>query len=113
MTGYTGTGTDIELGNFRMIVQVSKKRGRYAITISNQLPDNPQILKVETNNASVLRDGSLAFQFTDGWNNEGRARLYRNGKVVLVMTKNAPMNQIDRNYGTFAVSKSNCSAVHF
>jgi hypothetical protein len=113
LTGYTGTGHDIELGNFLMVVEVTKKRGRYAISIGNQMPDNPQILEAETNDARVLRDGSLAFRFTDSWDNEGRARVYRNGKIVLEMTKKAPMNQIGRNYGTFTVSKSGCSGVEF
>lgn len=111
ITGSTGAGHGTDLGTFRMLVQVRKKSGRYAISISNQLPDNPQVLDVETDNASVQRDGSLAFRFTDGWDNTGRARVYRNGKVILVMTKNAPMNQIKRNYGTFTVSKSRCSEV--
>jgi hypothetical protein len=113
LTGFTGTGHDIELGNFLMAVEVTKKRGRYAISISNQMPDNPQILDAETNDASILRDGTLAFRFTDGWNNEGRARVYPTGKVVLMMTKKAPMNQIGRNYGTFTVSKGDCSGVEF
>lgn len=115
MTGYTGTGHDIPLGDFIMSVEVNRKGGRYVVTIANQLPDNPQILDAETNDASVLRDGSLAFSFTDGWENEGRARVYPNGKVVLVMTKKAEtlMNQIGRNYGTFTVSKSDCSADEF
>ncbi len=79
------------------------------------MPDNPQILDVGTDDANVLSDGSLAFSFTDAWENEGRARVYPNGKVVLVMTKEAEtlMNQIGRNYGTFTVSKSDCSAVEF
>lgn len=115
MTGYTGTGHDISLGDFIMSVEVSRKGGRYAVTIANQMPDNPQILDAETSDASVLRDGSLAFSFIDGWENEGRARVSPNGKVVLVMTKKAEtlMNQIGRNYGTFTVSKSDCSADEF
>ena len=115
MTGYTGTGHDIPLGDFIMSVEVSRKSGRYAVTIANRMPDNPQTLGAETSNASVLRDGSLAFSFSDGWENEGRARVYPNGKVVLVMTEKAetPMNQIGRNYGTFTVSKSDCSAEEF
>jgi len=115
MTGYTGTGHDIPLGDFIMSVEISRKGGRYAVSIANRMPDNPQILDAETGDASVLRDGSLAFSFTDGWENEGRARVYPNGKVVLVMTKGAEtlMNQIGRNYGTFTVSKSDCSAVEF
>ena len=116
MTGYTGVkGHDIPLGDFIMSVEISRKDGRYAISIANRMPDNPQILDAETNNASVLRDGSLAFSFTDGWENEGRARVYPKGRVVLVMIKEADgfMNQIGRNYGTFTVSKLYCSAVEF
>jgi len=115
MTGYTGTGHDIPLGDFIMSVEISRKGGRYAVSIANRMPDNPQILDAETGDASVLRDGSLAFSFTDGWENEGRARVYPNGKVVLVMTKKAEtlMNQIGRNYGTFTVSNSDCSSVDF
>ena len=116
MTGYTGVkGHDIPLGDFIMSVEISRKDGRYAISIANRMPDNPQILDAETNNASVLRDGSLAFSFTDGWENEGRARVYPKGRVVLVMIKEADgfMNQIGRNYGTFTVSKLDCSAVEF
>src|SRR5689334_22061406 len=76
MTGYTGTGHDIALGDFIMSAEIRKKGGRYAISIANRMPDNPQILNVETNDARLLRDGSLAFSFTDGWENEGRARVY-------------------------------------
>ena len=115
MTGYTGTGHDLALGDFIMSVEIRRKGGRHAVSIANRMPDNPQILDAETNNARVLRDGSLAFSFTDGWENEGRARVYPKGKVVLVMTKKADglLNQIGRNYGTFTVSKSDCSAVEF
>lgn len=115
MAGYTGTGHDIALGDFIMSVEIRRKGGRHTVTIANRMPDNPQILDAETNNASVLRDGSLAFSFTDGRDNEGRARVFPTGKVVLVMTKKADglMNQIGRNYGTFTVSKSDCSAVVF
>lgn len=114
VTGFTGTGHDISLGDFIMSVEVSKKSGRYAVTIANQMPDNSQILEMEASDASVLRDGSLAFSFTDNWENKGRARVYPTGKVVLVMTKRAEnMNQIGRNYGTFKVSKSGCSADEF
>jgi hypothetical protein len=115
MTGHTGTGHDIPLGDFIMSVEISRKGGRYAVSIANRMPDNPQILDVETGDASVLRDGSLAFSFTDAWENEGRARVYPSGRVVLTMTKKAEtlMNQIGRNYGTFTVSKSVCSAIEF
>lgn len=115
MTGYAGTGHDIPLGDFIMSVEVSRKGGRYAVSIANRMPDNPEILDAETSQASVLRDGSLRFSFTDGWDNEGRARIYPSGKVVLVMTKQSdtPMNQIGRNYGTFTVFKSDCSDVQF
>jgi hypothetical protein len=77
------------------------------------MPDNPEILEGETDDASVLKDGSLAFSFTDGWGNEGRARLRPTGEIKLVMTKKAPMNQIGRNYGTFRVSRADCSAEEF
>lgn len=115
ITGYTGTGRDIPLGDFIMSVRVSRKGGRYGVGIANRMPDNPETLKAETSNATVLDDGSLAFSFTDGWGNEGRARVYSTGKVVLVMTKEAdsPLNQIGRNYGTFTVSKRDCSAGEF
>jgi len=113
MFGFTGTG-DIPLGDFIMSVEITRKGGSYAVTIANQMPDNSQILEAETGDASVLRDGSLAFSFTDNWENEGRARVYPTGKVVLVMTKRAEtMNQIGRNYGTFKVSNSDCSADEF
>jgi hypothetical protein len=115
MTGYTGTGHDIPLGDFIMSVEIGKRGGRYAVSIANRMPDNPEILDVGTRDASVLRDGSLAFSFTDGWENQGRARVYPNGRVVLVMTKKAQtlMNQIGRSYGTYTVSRSGCSAVEF
>jgi hypothetical protein len=115
MTGYTGTGHDIPLGDFVMSVEIRRNGGRYAVSIANRMPDNPQILDAETSDAGVLRDGSLQFPFTDGWENEGRARVYPNGRVVLVMTKKSDMlmNQIGRNYGTFTVSKSGCSGVEF
>lgn len=115
MTGYTGTGHDIQLGDFIMSVEIRRNGRRHAVSIANRMPDNPQILDAETSDANVLRDGSLRFSFTDGWENEGQARVYPNGKVALVMTKKSdmPMNQIGRNYGTFTVSKSDCSGVEF
>ena len=115
VTGFTGTGHDIPLGDFIMSVEVRRKSGRYAVTIANQMPDNPQVLEAEASDATVLRDGSLAFSFTDNWENKGRARVYRTGKVVLVMIKRAETlgNQIGRNYGTFNVSHSGCSADEF
>jgi len=96
-----------------MWVEVTKTNGRYGVSIGDQMPDNPQILEADTDNASVLTDGSLAFRFVDGWDNHGKARVYPNGKVVLVMTKRAPMNQIGRNYGTYTVSKAECAAKEF
>lgn len=115
MTGYTGTGHDIPLGDFLMSVEVARNGGRYEVSIGNQMPDNSQMLEASTGNASVLRDGSLAFSFTDGWENEGRARVYPNGQVVLAMTKKSdtPMNQIGRNYGTFTVGKVGCLSDEF
>ncbi|HVM37906.1 MAG TPA: hypothetical protein VM265_05930 [Sphingomicrobium sp.] len=115
MTGYTGTGHRIPLGDFIMSVAVSRKDGRYSVSIANRFPDSPEILAAETRSASIWRDGSLAFSFTDGWENRGRARVYPDGRVALVMTREAdtPMNQIGRNYGTFTVSKSGCSGGEF
>jgi hypothetical protein len=115
MTGRTGTGQDIVLGNFIMSVRVIRKGGRYAVSIANRMPDNSEILSANTDDARVLRDGSLAFPFTDGWENQGRARVYLNGRVALVMTKEAgtPMNQIGRNYGSYTVSKAECAAQEF
>ena len=113
LSGFTGTGQDIDLGDFLMTVEVTVDRGRYAVEIANQMPDNPQILEASTDNATLMRDGSLSFRFTDEWDNQGKARLYPDGKTVLVMTKRAPMNQIERNYGTFTVSQSNCAGVEF
>lgn len=113
IAGYTGTGHDYDLGNFLMSVEVKQKRGHYAVSFSNQMRDNSEILEAETDDARVLTDGSLAFRFTDGWNNEGKARVYRTGKVILVITRHAPMNQIGRNYGEFVVSKAQCRAPEF
>ena len=67
MTGYTGVkGHDIPLGDFIMSVEISRKDGRYAISIANRMPDNPQILDAEMNNASVLRDGGWGFRSQTG-----------------------------------------------
>lgn len=110
VVGYTGTGHGYQLGNFVMVLQVMKKGGDYAVRIKDQLPDNSQILDVRTNRASILRDGSLAFRFADAWDNQGKARVYPTGKVLLVMTKKAKANQIGRNYGTFIVYRSPCSS---
>lgn len=113
LVGYTGSGPGIPLGNFLMSVRVKRNARGHAVSFSNSMPDSQEILTAETDKARVLRDGSLTFDFQDGWENLGRARLYPTGKVVLVMVRKAPMNQIARNYGTFAVSKAGCRAEEF
>lgn len=113
LLGHTGTGDDIRLGNFLMEVTVRQTPSGYAVSFWNVMPDSPEILQAETANARVLRDGSLAFGFIDGWNNSGRARVRPNGRVDLVMTHSAPMNQIGRNYGTYTLSRAACSAPEF
>ena len=75
MTGFTGTGKDVPLGDFLMAVQVERNGKRYAVSFSNKMPDNPEILQGDTADARLLKDGSLAFSFTDGWGNEGHAQL--------------------------------------
>lgn len=78
--GVTGLGRDIPLGNFLMSVRLKRKARGYAVSFSNSMPDNPEILAAGTDNARVLRDGSLAFEFKDGWENLGHARVYPTGK---------------------------------
>jgi hypothetical protein len=115
MNGYTGSGQDIPLGDFIMSVRVSRTGGRYAVSIASRMPDSPEILSAETDAARVLRDGSLAFSFTDGWENRGRARVAPDGSAALVMTKEAgtPMNQVGRNYRSYTVSRAACTAQGF
>lgn len=111
--GATGQGADIRLGNFLMEVTVLRRSSGYAVSFWNVMPDSPEILDAGTEDARILRDGSLAFEFTDGWENRGRARVRPNGRVELVMTYHAPMNQIGRNYGTYTLSSAACSAPEF
>jgi hypothetical protein len=96
-----------------MSVQVMRKGQSFAVTFINSMPDSSEILAGETNDARLLKDGSLSFEFQDGWENLGRARVYPTGKVVLMMIKEAAMNQIGRNYGTFTVSRAQCQAKEF
>jgi hypothetical protein len=115
MTGYTGTAQEISARQLHYD-SPSKQKGRsLRLSIANRMPDDPEILSAESNDARIYRDGSLAFPFTDGWENQGRARVYRNGRVALVMIKEAgtPMNQIGRNYGTYIVSQADCTAQEF
>jgi hypothetical protein len=111
--GETGQGANIQLGSFLMEVTVRRRSSGYAVSFWNVMPDNQEILQGDTEDARILRDGSLAFEFTDGWENRGRARVRPNGRVELVMTYHAPMNQIGRNYGIYTLSRAACSAPEF
>jgi hypothetical protein len=113
LLGYTGQGPDIQLGSFLMEVTVLRTRSRYAVSLWNAMPDSQEVLEAGTDDAQLLHDGSLAFAFVDGWSNRGRARVRPNGRVDLVMTRKAPMNQIGRNYGTYTLSRAACLAPEF
>jgi len=113
LVGHSGSGADISLGNSLMAVTISRTRKGNAVSFWNVMPDSPEVLQANTENARLLGDGSLAFPFVDGWGNRGRAHVRSNGQVELVMTRKTGMNQIGRNYGTYTVSREACSAPEF
>lgn len=106
MTGNNG-------GHFLMSVEIAQAEGRHAVSFSNKMSDSAELLAAETDSAALLPDGSLEFAFTDGWGNQGSARIYRTGLIDLTVTEAAPGKQGARNYGSFFVYKGACLAEEF
>jgi len=96
-----------------MAVSVTRTTKGYAVAFWNLMPDSQEMLQAESDETRIMTDGSLTFTFTDGWGNEGRARLWPDRRIDLIQTKIAPANQIGRNYGSFTVSTEQCSASEF
>ena len=113
MRGLSSTGEEVALGDFLMWVEVSEANPGHGVSFSNSLPGSQEVLAVETDNAFLLPDGSLTFVFTDGWGNQGRARLYPTGLIDLEVIDKAPASEVTRNYGSFFVFKGGCAEPEF
>lgn len=104
-----------EVGHFNMYLKVGKSGGHYNLSFWNVRAFAGPILEAATDRATLLKDGSLEFRFVDDWDNEGRAQVYPNGKVVLTKTKSSPQRVgvdsyvPDGNYGTFLLTQPACA----
>jgi hypothetical protein len=84
-----------EYGHFNMYLKVGKNGGHYNLSFWNVRP------------------------FVDGWDNEGRAQVFPDGKVVLTKTKSSPERVgldayvPDGNYGTFRLTRAACADEDF
>lgn len=97
---------------FRMRLQIGREADQYRMSFWNVQPFAGPILEGASDRAVLLADGSLVFRFVDGWDNEGRATIRRNGKVVLTKIKvstRADAYVSDGNYGSFRLAQSTCA----
>ena len=105
-----------EVGHFEMYLKVGKVGSRYKLSFWSVRPFAGPIVEASTDRATPLSDGSLEFRFEDGWDNEGRALVYPNGKVVLTKTKSsarADSDVPDGNYETFFLTRAACADEDF
>ena len=105
-----------EVGHFNMYLKVGKNREDYNLSFWNVRPFAGPILQGSTDHATPLGDGSLHFRFVDGWDNEGRAQVHPDGKVVLTKIKasaRADSYVPDGNYGTFLLTQPACADEDF
>lgn len=108
-----------EVGHFNMYLKVGKSRGHYNLSFWNVRPFAGPLLEASTDRATLLKDGTLEFRFVDGWDNEGRAQVHPDGKVVLTKTKASPQRVgLDAyvpggNYGTFRLTRAACADKDF
>lgn len=108
-----GDGRTSPLGDLLMYMTIDKGAQGYSVGFWNVMPDNPQMLRGESQEVSVQPNGDLAFSFVDGWENEGNARITPNGHVTLEVVKYAPNNQIGRNYGDYQLDRETCLEKEF
>ena len=113
LVGHTGQGATIPLGTFWMGVDVETRDGRTYVGFANQMPDSGEILTTEPVEASTLPDGTLRFEFTDGWGHLGEGRLSPSGVITLTVLRRNPEGDpnIMRNYGSHQVSRAECAGV--
>lgn len=111
LVGDTGRGT-FPLGTFWMTVDVEKRDGRTYVGFANGMPDSGEILTTEPVEASALRDGTLRFEFTDGWGNLGEGRLGPDSVITLEVLRRSPEgSNITRNYGSYELSRTQCEGL--
>jgi hypothetical protein len=104
---------EILLGDFLMTVDVQRRGARLYVGFMNRMPDSDQMLFVAPVRALSMRDGSLRFEFDDGWGNRGEGRFDSNGRMrlrVLRPNREGGTN-ITRNYGAFRVSRRACASM--
>jgi hypothetical protein len=104
-----------EIGHFEMFLQVGKTDDRHRVSFWNVEPFGGPILEGSTGNAKLLADGSLEFAFVDGWDNEGRALVKRDGRVVLTKTKASArdVGVPDGNYASLRLTRAACADKDF
>src|SRR5262245_22781279 len=97
---------------FNMYLKVGRKGGDYNLSFWNVRPFAGPILEGTTDHATLLSGGILEFRFVDGWDNEGRAQVHPNGKVILTKTRASARDDAyvpDGNYGAFRLTRAACA----
>lgn len=106
-----------QVGHFDMHLKVRKRGSRYNLSFVNVRAFAGPILEASTDRATLSGDGVLEFRFVDGWDNEGRARVHPDGKVVLTKIRASPRRVSsfvpDDNYGVFRLTRAACAHEDF
>jgi hypothetical protein len=111
VTGDTGNGKSIRLGNFEMRARLTLSGSHYFLKAWNRMPDNPQLLEFEAD-GTYQQHGPTRIRFIDGFDNRGRGSFTATASemhIDIERVKTAPGGEnIGRNYGPNTLRSRGC-----